>query len=103
MMLLLFLLLSLLVAQVCLQAIQSRVPNVAVGRQPCVKLLERLGPQLVDALLSDRMRLDDPSIAEHTKVFRDLRLTEPKAFGGFPYRTGSITQEFDNVQSVWFS
>jgi hypothetical protein len=102
MLLLLFLCLfmSLHIAQVHIQAIKSRVPDVAVGFQPCVKLVEWLSTQLVDALLGDWMRLDEPGNFEYAEMFGDLRLAQTEPLGDISHRTGAITQEFDNVQSV---
>jgi hypothetical protein len=96
------LLLLLHVAQVRFQAIKARAPDVAVGLQPYVKLVEGLGAQLVDALLSDRMRFDEPGFAECAEMFGDLRLMKPKPCGDFSHRTGAVTQELDNVQPVRF-
>jgi len=95
-------LLLLHVAQVRFKAIKARAPDVAIGLQPYVKLLEGLGTQLVDALLSYRMRFDESGFAERAEVFGDLWLMKPKPCGDFPHRTGAVTQELDNVQPVGF-
>src|SRR5258708_5788008 len=86
--------------QVRFQAIESCAPDMAVGLQPRIKLAERLRTQLVDSLLGNGVYLDDPGIAEHAQMLGHLRLTEPKPLGDFSHRTGPITQELDNVQSV---
>src|SRR5690242_15031640 len=85
------------VAQVRVQAIKARLPDMAVGLQPCVEFMERLRAQLVDALLGDRMRLNNSGIAEHAEMFRHLRLMESESLGDFSDRARPITQEFDNV------
>jgi hypothetical protein len=102
MVLLLSMLLLLHVAQVRLQAIKARAPDVAVGLEPYVKLVEGLGAQLVDALLSDWMRFDEPGFAECAEVFGDLWLMQPKPCGDFSHRTRPVAQELDNVQPVRF-
>src|SRR5688572_23465249 len=40
--------------------------------EPSVELVERLGPQLVDALLRDRTHVHQASVAEHAEVLRHL-------------------------------
>jgi hypothetical protein len=102
MLLLLFWFLVLHLVQLRFQAIESCAPDATVGLQPRVKLVEWLRAQLVDALLGNWMHLDEPGIAEHAEVLGHLRLTEPKPLGDFSHRTGPITQELDNVQSVRF-
>src|SRR5260370_5200500 len=81
MVLLLFLLLLLHVAQVRFQAIKARAPDVAAGLPPYVKLVQGLGAQLVDALVSDRIRIDEPDFAECPDGVVDLRFLEPKSCG----------------------
>src|SRR5688500_15834792 len=43
--------------------------------EPGVELIERLGPQLIDALLRDRTYVDQTGVAEHAEVLRHLWLT----------------------------
>src|SRR5215469_14522468 len=75
---------------------------MAIRLQPHIKLVEWLGPQLIYALLGNRMYLHKPGLAEHAEMFRYLRLTNPEPVGNFPYRTGPVAQELDNVQSIRF-
>lgn len=68
--------------------------------EPHVQFFERLRPQLVDALLRRGVHFDEPGVAEHVKVFRDLRLAEPELVDNFSHWARPVAQEFDNVQAV---
>src|SRR5688572_11427553 len=70
--------------------------------QPGVELVERLGPQLVDALLRDRANVDQTGVAEHAEVLRHLRLTQPEALGDLPYRSRPVAKELDDAEAVRF-
>ncbi len=48
------------------------------------------------------MYFDESSIAEYSEVFGNLRLVEPEPVNNLSYRAGSVTQEFDNFESVGF-
>src|SRR5258708_36059380 len=87
MLLLLFLRVLLHIVEGRFQAVKSRIPEVAVGLQPGVKLVERLGRQLVNGLLGNRLHLDEPGIASRAEVFGRRRLTEPKPHGGASHQS----------------
>src|SRR5688572_25599329 len=70
--------------------------------QPCVELVERLGPQFVDALLRDRTDVDQTGVAEHAEVLRHLRLTQPEALRDLPYRARPIAEQLDDAETVRF-
>ncbi|BFT75736.1 hypothetical protein PAENIP36_71780 [Paenibacillus sp. P36] len=59
--------------------------------------MERLGPQLVDPPIGDRLNLHDSGLAEDAEMFGNLGLVKPKSIGDFPYGEGTVTQEFDHV------
>src|SRR5437870_3113999 len=90
----LFLLLQ--VANDLVQLLEPFAPEPAVAFQPVVELLERLGPQRVDALLRQRSYLHEPCLAQHAQMLRYLRLAQPQALGDLPDREGAVPEELDD-------
>src|SRR3990172_6101738 len=82
------------------QAILACFLEIPVGLQPRVERLEWLAPQPVDPLLSRRVHLDQPSVAQHAEVFGDLWLAEPEPRGILTHRARALAQEFDNPEAV---
>src|SRR5206468_5539750 len=96
------LLLLLRFPQIVVQAIVAVVPEAAVGLEPVVELAKRLRPQVVDTLLGNRTDLDHTGVAEHPKMLGDLRLVVVELAGDFSHRSGSLAQELDDEEAVWF-
>src|SRR5687768_10141153 len=85
------------------QSIVAGFLEAAVGLQPVVESLERLGSQLVDALLGRWVHLDQPRFTQHTEMFGDLRLAELEPRGNLSHWARALAQEFDDSQPVWLS
>jgi hypothetical protein len=51
-----------------------------------INLLEWLRPQSVDSALSIRPYLDQPGVAERSKMLRSLRLPDAKSFSDSTHR-----------------
>src|SRR5437867_2807531 len=70
--------------------------------EPDVELVERLRPQLVDALLRDRTHVDQAGVAQHAEVLRHLRLTQSEAFRDLPYRARLVAEQLDDAEAIRF-
>src|SRR5207249_6073826 len=84
------------------ELIEALVPRASIRLQPLVELPEGLGAKAVDALLRDRMRLHEPSLAEHAEVLRDLGLAEAEPFDDLSDRAWLPPQKLDDLPAVWF-
>ena len=93
---------SLEVAKNIVELIESLVPGAAVGLEPFVELLEGLGAEAVDALLRDRTSFDEPGVAQHAEVLRDLRLPKAEPVHDLPDRTRLAPEELDDLPAVGF-
>lgn len=92
-----FLFLALQDTQVFVQPIEPFFPETAVGLQPGVQLLERLGSQLIDTPIGAGMHFDKPGVAKNAEMLGYLRLLKPESFGYFAYSKRTVSQKLDNV------
>jgi hypothetical protein len=70
--------------------------------EPCIQLIEWLGPELVDALLRDRTYVHQPGVAQHAEVLRHLGLTHPEALGDLPHWSRPVPEKLDYAQAIRF-
>jgi hypothetical protein len=82
------------------QTLEVGLPNTPVLLQPHLKLLERLGPQGVDAALRIHANVNQSGITENAQVLGDLRLAETQPVNHVPDRARPVEQEFDDLKSV---
>ena len=86
----------------CIQAPEVLLPKLAVLLQPDVELLQRGGPQGVDATLRVDASFHQASVAENAQVFGDLRLTKTQAMDHVTDGARAGAQEFDDMKTVGF-
>jgi hypothetical protein len=98
----LLLVFSLQVAKNVVELIESLVPRAAIGIKPGVDLLEGLRAESIDPLLADRTGLDEPGVAQNTKVLGNLRLAEPQSLDDFSDRQWLPSEELDDLQPIRF-
>src|SRR2546430_15852619 len=84
------------------EAIESFPDDASIALQPRVELLERLRSKAVDPLLGDRTHLDEPGVAQHAEVLRDLGLSEAELRDDLPYCAGLTAQQLDDQKAVRF-
>jgi hypothetical protein len=82
------------------EAIESLLDDASISLQPRVELFERLRSQAIDPLLRDRTHLDEPGVAQHAEVLRDLRLSEAELRDDLPDRAGLSTKQLDDLKAV---
>src|SRR5438093_6276560 len=84
------------------EAIESFPDDASIALQPRVELLERLRSKAVDPLLGDRTHLDEPGVAQHAEVLRDLGLPEAELRDDLPHCAGLSTKQLDDQKAVRF-
>src|SRR5256884_8226831 len=84
------------------EAIESLPDDASIALQPRVELLERLRSKAIDPLLRDRTHLDEPGVAQHAEVLRDLGLSEAELHGDLPHRAGLSMKQLDDLKAVRF-
>src|SRR5438552_8460870 len=89
------------VAKDVVELIEALVPRASVRLQPLVELPEGLGAKAVDALLRDRVRLHEASLAEHAEVLRDLGLAKAEPFDALYDRAWLAPEKLDDLPAVW--
>ena len=82
------------------QALEIALPKTPVPLEPDLKLLERRGPQGINAALSCHANVHQSGITEHAEMFRDLGLAETQAMDQVADRAWPVTQEFDDSKTV---
>src|SRR5437762_7406443 len=80
------------------EAIESLPDDASIALQPRVKLFERLRSKAVDPLLRDRTHLDEPGVAQHAEVLRDLGLSEAELRDDLPHCAGLSTEQLDDLK-----
>jgi hypothetical protein len=85
-----------------IKAPEVLLPKPAILLQPHVELLQRGGPQCVDATLRVDASFDQASVAENAQVFGDLRLTKTQAMDHVTDGARAGAQEFDDMKTVGF-
>jgi hypothetical protein len=83
------------------QPLEVPLPKSPVTLQPLFKLLERRGPQGIDAALRVHANINESGFAEDTQVFGDLRLPETQAMGQVTDRPRTAEQKLDDLKPVW--
>ena len=82
------------------QALEVALPKTPVALQPSLQLLERGGPQSINAALRVHANVHQSSGAEHPQMLRDLRLAETQAKDQVTDRPRAVAQEFDDLKAV---
>jgi predicted 3-demethylubiquinone-9 3-methyltransferase (glyoxalase superfamily) len=93
---------SLEVAKDVVELIESLVPRTAVRLEPLVELLEGLRAEAVDALLRYRTSFDEPGLAQHAEVLRDLGLPKAEPVHNLSDRARLPPEELDDLPAVGF-
>jgi hypothetical protein len=75
-------------------------PKPAVPFQPDVELLQRGGPQSVNATLRVNARFDQASVAENAQVFGGLRLTDAQAMHHVTDGARAGAQKLDDAKAA---
>src|SRR2546430_1681404 len=84
------------------EAIESLPDDASIALQPRIELLERLRSKAIDPLLRDRTHLDEPRVAQHAEVLRDLGLPEAELRDDLPHCAGLSTKQLDDLKAVRF-
>jgi hypothetical protein len=82
------------------QALEISLPESPVTLEPHFELLERGGPQRIDAALCVHAHFHEASIVQDAEVLGDLRLTEAEAPDEVADGAGPGAQEFDDMKAV---
>jgi hypothetical protein len=93
---------SLEVAKHVVELIESRLPRAPVRFEPVVELLQGLRPEAVDALLRDRTGFDEPGLAQHAEVLRDLGLPKAEPVHDLSDRARLPPEELDDLATIGF-
>jgi hypothetical protein len=91
---------SLEVAKYVVKLIESLLPCAPVRFEPLVELLEGLRPEAVDALLRDRTGFDEPGLAQHAEVLRDLGLSKAEPVHDLSDRARLPPEELDDLATI---
>ncbi|HXN53562.1 MAG TPA: hypothetical protein VN943_16640 [Candidatus Acidoferrum sp.] len=82
------------------QALEVALPKTPVPLQPDLKLVERRGPQGINAALSVHANVHQSGIAEHPQMFGDLRLAETQPIDHVSDRSWPVKQQFHDLKAV---
>jgi hypothetical protein len=77
------------------EGIESRLPELAVWRQPGVELGQRVGVELVHTPLRLRSNPHEPGVAQHTQVLRGPGLAQTELADELIDGPGPLAQELD--------
>ncbi len=86
--------------EVCLERVEPRVPCRAERAQPRIELLQRFGPQAVEALPGARTDVDETCLAQHLEVLRHVGLGEGQLGDERPDRPLAVEQEPQDFPSA---
>src|SRR5690606_27191354 len=78
------------------EAIEARLPQLAVAGQPGVDLAERLGAQRVEPALAGRAHADEAGREQDAQVARDARLEDAEAADQVVHRPLAAAQDLDD-------
>jgi hypothetical protein len=86
--------------EVLLERVESGRPQVAVGREPLVEGLERLGAEAVQPTLGVGPDVDEAGLPQDPKVLGDSRLAQAQQFDQFAHRVLVTAEPVEDAASV---
>ena len=82
------------------EQVETRCPELPVGRQPRVEVLKRRRPQPIDAPLRVRADFDEPRVAEDAQVLGDRRLADGQVVDKLANRQIRASEQIQNAAPV---
>jgi RNA polymerase sigma-70 factor, ECF subfamily len=79
---------------------EALIPQLAIALEPFVQLAERLGAQLIQALLGARLDIHQSGLFQDAQVLRHVRLVEPQPVADLVHRAGTGTQQLDDTKAI---
>lgn len=79
------------------EALKTTFPEAAVAGEPGFELAEGVGPQRIQALLSERAHRDEARFIEYPQMSRDSGLMDPRVPDDLAHRLLTAFQRLDNT------